>query len=247
MYYVDNNQDYRDPHHPHTFVFLNPEMMQPQLMNPQMNPLMNPQMMQPQMMPQLAPQAPSLPNITSSPIGVPGAFINPPNPSGAQLLPMADQVAGLTGGPGGFGGAGFGGAGGFGGSATGVTEESYIENILRFNRGKIATVYMTFENNNQWNARVFRGRVETAGRDHIILSDPQTGKRYILLMINLDWVEFDEPLAYIPPSIPAGIQLTTGGGGAPAAGGSAVGTGPGTTGNSVVGAGPGTAGSRDEA
>lgn len=247
MYYVDNNQDYRDADHPHTFVFLNPATMQPQLMQPQMSPQMmqpqmSPQMMYPQMMPQLAPQAPSLPNVSASPIGVPGAFINPPNPSGAQLLPMADEVAGLTGGAGGFGGAGFGGAGAGGG---GATEESYIENILRFNRGKIATIYMTFENNTQWNARVFRGRVETAGRDHVILSDPQSGKRYLLLMINLDWVEFDEPLAYIPPTIPAGIQLTTGGG-APAAG-AAVGTGPGTVGNTVVGAGPGTAGSRDEA
>jgi spore germination protein Q len=85
-------------------------------------------------------------------------------------------------------------------------EESYIENILRFNRGKIGTFYMTFENNNQWNAKVFRGRIETAGRDHIIISDPKTGKRYLLLMINLDYVEFDEPLAYIPPRIPPVVQ-----------------------------------------
>ncbi|WP_018130894.1 spore coat protein GerQ [Effusibacillus pohliae] len=91
-------------------------------------------------------------------------------------------------------------------------EESYIENILRFNRGKIGTFYMTFENNTQWNAKVFRGRIETAGRDHIIISDPQTGKRYLLQMINLDWVEFDEPLAYIPPRLPPFVQqqLTTG-------------------------------------
>ena len=43
-----------------------------------------------------------------------------------------------------------------------VFEESYIENILRLNLGKIATVYMTFENNNQWNAKVFKGRLEAA-------------------------------------------------------------------------------------
>lgn len=92
-----------------------------------------------------------------------------------------------------------------------TAEESYIENILRFNRGKIGTFYMTFENNPEWAARVFRGRVETAGRDHIILSDPSTGRRYLLLMVNLDWVEFDEPLAYIPPQLPPQVQsqLTT--------------------------------------
>jgi spore germination protein Q len=77
-------------------------------------------------------------------------------------------------------------------------EESYIENILRLNLGKIGTFYMTFENNSQWNAKVFRGRLEAAGRDHIILSDPQTGMRYLLLMVNLDYATFDEELQYLP-------------------------------------------------
>ncbi|GGJ82995.1 hypothetical protein GCM10007063_01860 [Lentibacillus kapialis] len=78
-------------------------------------------------------------------------------------------------------------------------EQSYIENILRLNEGKRATVYMTFENNQEWNAKVFRGIIEAAGRDHIILSDPQTGKRYLLLMIYLDYVTFDEELNYEYP------------------------------------------------
>ncbi|AIF44710.1 spore coat protein GerQ [Virgibacillus sp. SK37] len=78
-------------------------------------------------------------------------------------------------------------------------QESYIENILRLNRGKKATVYMTFENNTQWNAKVFKGVIEAAGRDHLILSDPQTGKRYLLLMIYLDYVTFDEEINYSYP------------------------------------------------
>ncbi|WP_413229882.1 spore coat protein GerQ [Halobacillus litoralis] len=79
------------------------------------------------------------------------------------------------------------------------SEESYIENILRLNSGKPATVYMTFENNDQWNAKVFKGIVEAAGRDHIILSDPQTGKRYLLLMVYLDYITFDEEINYNYP------------------------------------------------
>nr|WP_307344223.1 spore coat protein GerQ [Metabacillus malikii] len=75
-------------------------------------------------------------------------------------------------------------------------EESYIENILRLNRGKVATVYMTFENNREWNAKIFKGVIEAAGRDHLILSDPQTGMRYLLLMVYLDYVTFDEELQY---------------------------------------------------
>ncbi|MGG4441424.1 spore coat protein GerQ [Brevibacillus fortis] len=87
-----------------------------------------------------------------------------------------------------------------------VIEESYIENILRLNRGKVITVYQTFENNSQWNAKIFRGVLETAGRDHIILSDPQTGKRYLLLMVNTDYITADEELNYIAPPLPTGVR-----------------------------------------
>lgn len=85
-------------------------------------------------------------------------------------------------------------------------EESYVENILRLNLCKVATIYMTFENNTQWNAKVFKGVLEAAGRDHIIISDPQTGRRYLLLMVNLDYITFDEELNYVAPVLPPGIR-----------------------------------------
>jgi spore germination protein Q len=85
-------------------------------------------------------------------------------------------------------------------------EESYIENILRMNLGKMATVYMTFENNSEWNAKIFKGQLEAAGRDHLILVDPDTGMRYLLKMINLDYITFTEPLNYVPPALPRGIR-----------------------------------------
>ncbi|MGY0694962.1 spore coat protein GerQ [Virgibacillus sp. FSP13] len=75
-------------------------------------------------------------------------------------------------------------------------EQSYIENILRLNEGKLANVYMTFENSQE---KVFKGVVEAAGRDHIILRDPQTNKRYLLLMVYLDYITFDEELNYNYP------------------------------------------------
>lgn len=78
-------------------------------------------------------------------------------------------------------------------------EESYIENILRLNKGKLATVYATFENNTQWNAKIFKGIIEAAGRDHLILSDPQTGQRILLPMVYLDYVTFDEEIEYQYP------------------------------------------------
>ncbi|MCY7903120.1 spore coat protein GerQ [Bacillus inaquosorum] len=78
-------------------------------------------------------------------------------------------------------------------------EESYIENILRLNRGKTATIYMTFENSKEWGSKIFRGVIEAAGRDHIILSDPKSGTRYLLLTIYLDYITFDEEIAYTYP------------------------------------------------
>ncbi|WP_425589528.1 MULTISPECIES: spore coat protein GerQ [Fictibacillus] len=78
-------------------------------------------------------------------------------------------------------------------------EQSYIENILRLNKGKVATVYQTFEGSDKWNSKVFRGVIEAAGRDHIILSDPQTGKRYLLLMVFVNYITFDEEIEYTYP------------------------------------------------
>ncbi|MBB6450550.1 spore germination protein Q [Geomicrobium halophilum] len=78
-------------------------------------------------------------------------------------------------------------------------EQSYIENILRLNLGKTARVYMTFENGGNQQSQVFEGRLEAAGRDHIIIVDDDTGRRYLLLMVYLNYVTFDEPLDYEYP------------------------------------------------
>jgi spore germination protein Q len=88
-------------------------------------------------------------------------------------------------------------------------EESYIENILRLNKGKLVTVYMTFENNREWNAKIFRGTIEAAGRDHLILRDPQTEMRYLLPMIYLDYITFDGEIAYEYPFAGATAQLSS--------------------------------------
>ena len=78
-------------------------------------------------------------------------------------------------------------------------ERSYIENILRLNRGKRVRAYFTFENNGQWNAKIFSGILQEAGKDHLVIADPESGKWYLLLMIYLDYVEFDERIEYEYP------------------------------------------------
>jgi len=139
-------------------------------------------------MPQGMPQTGTMPFPGAMPVyppyqGVTGFSAQTPPPvASGTTLPTPGAVPGAPVGP--------------------VFEESYIENILRLNLGKRATVYMTFENNSEWNAKIFKGRIEAAGRDHIILSDPATGMRYLLLMINLDYITFDEPLNYSYPVRP---------------------------------------------
>lgn len=81
-------------------------------------------------------------------------------------------------------------------------EQSYIENILRLNKGKKVTVHMTFPDSNEFRDREFVGIIEQSGRDHIILSDPNTGVWYLLLMIYVDFITFEEKINYSQEFVP---------------------------------------------
>lgn len=82
------------------------------------------------------------------------------------------------------------------------SEQSYIENILRLNRGKMAKFHITVPGSMEWQDRVFNGIIEQSGRDHIIVSNPNTGEWYLILMIYLDFVTFEEPINYNKEFIP---------------------------------------------
>lgn len=81
-------------------------------------------------------------------------------------------------------------------------EQSYIENILRLNKGKKVRVHMTFPDSNEFRDREFVGIIEQSGRDHIILSEPNTDRWQLLLMIYVDFISFDEKINYSPEFIP---------------------------------------------
>jgi len=81
-------------------------------------------------------------------------------------------------------------------------EQSYIENILRLNKGKKVRVHQTFPDSNEWRDIEFRGIIEQSGRDHIILSDPESGVWQLLLMIYVDYISFDEQINYSPEFYP---------------------------------------------
>lgn len=75
-------------------------------------------------------------------------------------------------------------------------EQSYIENILRLNKGRKVKAYVSFPDSKEWNDKIFEGLIEEAGRDHLIISDPKTGMWSLILMIYLNFVEFYEPIKY---------------------------------------------------
>ena len=75
-------------------------------------------------------------------------------------------------------------------------EQSYIENILRNNIGKKVRVHASFSDSIEWRDRVLVGIIERAGRDNLIINDIDNGKYYLILMIYVDFVEFDEKITY---------------------------------------------------
>ncbi|MDM8098879.1 spore coat protein GerQ [Oceanobacillus oncorhynchi] len=77
-----------------------------------------------------------------------------------------------------------------------TNQQSFIENILRLNRGKLGTFYLTFEGQQQ---TAFRGYLEAAGRDHILIREEDSERRFLLLMVYLDYVLFDEEINYSYP------------------------------------------------
>ena len=81
-------------------------------------------------------------------------------------------------------------------------EQSYIENILRINKGKRVSIYQSFADSGEWKDRIFTGIIEQSGRDHIILSDPNTGNWYLLLMIYVNFIKFDEEINTIQKFYP---------------------------------------------
>ena len=83
-------------------------------------------------------------------------------------------------------------------NAIAFEEQSYVENILRLNKGKLATFYFSYPDSVEWRDRTYTGIIEAAGRDHIIISEPDSGRRYLLLNIYLNYVEFNEKIDYSP-------------------------------------------------
>ena len=83
-------------------------------------------------------------------------------------------------------------------SSNTTPEQSYIENILRMNQKKKVKAYVSYPDSSSWQNKVYEGIIEQAGRDHLIISEPKSGIWYLIRLIYLDYVEFDEKINYDP-------------------------------------------------
>ena len=75
-------------------------------------------------------------------------------------------------------------------------EQSYIENILRLNKGKKVKAYVSYPDSSAWQNKVYEGIIEEAGKDHLIIKDNISGTWYLIRIIYLNYVEFMEPIIY---------------------------------------------------
>ena len=75
-------------------------------------------------------------------------------------------------------------------------EQSYIENILRLNVGSKAKVFCSFPDSTEWRDRIYDGVIEQAGKDHVVMSAPELGDWYLIPMIYVNWVEFEQPINF---------------------------------------------------
>lgn len=75
-------------------------------------------------------------------------------------------------------------------------EQSYVENILRLNKGKRINAYVSYPDSSEWQNKIYSGTIEEAGKDHLIIKDPTTGNWYLIRLIYLNYVEFMEPIIY---------------------------------------------------
>jgi len=75
-------------------------------------------------------------------------------------------------------------------------EQSYIENILRLNKGRKIKAYVSYPDSSAWQNKVYEGIIEEAGRDHLIIRDNTNNLWYLIRIIYLNYVEFMEPIIY---------------------------------------------------
>ncbi len=75
-------------------------------------------------------------------------------------------------------------------------KEEYIDTIINKNHGKKAKIYITIPGSTTWQDKEFTGIIESASKDHIVISNPSTGEWNIIPIIYLAYITLEEPINY---------------------------------------------------
>lgn len=70
----------------------------------------------------------------------------------------------------------------------------FLSNLIKINKGKKASVYLTIKNISNSDEKIFSGIIESAGFDYIILSNPENGNWYLFPILNVNYIIFDEEI-----------------------------------------------------
>ncbi|SHE70915.1 spore germination protein Q [Seinonella peptonophila] len=81
-----------------------------------------------------------------------------------------------------------------------TSARNYSEDFMEKNIGQKITVYLTYDQNKEWNALTFTGKLLRVGRDYFVLRDQRTGRDMMFLNINLNYVVFNEAPARLSKS-----------------------------------------------
>jgi len=79
-------------------------------------------------------------------------------------------------------------------SNTNYTREEYAANLLKNNIGKRASFYVSFGDSIKWRDSIFEGIIQEAGKDYVLIYNPESNKRYLLWNVYLDYIVFDQQL-----------------------------------------------------
>ena len=77
-----------------------------------------------------------------------------------------------------------------------MMEDIYIDTILNKNKGKNAKIYVTIPTSKEWLDKEFNGIIEETGKDHIIISNPNTGEWNIIPLMYIAYITITEPINY---------------------------------------------------
>ncbi len=76
------------------------------------------------------------------------------------------------------------------------TDDIFIDNIIKYNRGKKAKIFATIPYSSEWQDKEFEGIIESSGKDHIIISNPSTGEWTIIPIMYISYITLEEPINY---------------------------------------------------